>query len=46
MDYIELEWGGAEEQEEEIARGNAKAKNWMEEATKILEFEVCNRLSA
>ena len=40
MDYIKLEWGGAEEQEKEIDESNLGAKNWVEEAMKIVETEV------
>ena len=43
MDYIRLEWGGAEEQEEEIEKGNLGAKKWVEEAMRILETEVRKR---
>ena len=44
MDYIELEWGGAEEQQAQIASGDVGAKNWVEEALKVLETEVCGVL--
>ena len=37
LDYIEMAWGGAKEQEEERAAGNPNAKNWHNEALKILE---------
>jgi hypothetical protein len=40
--YIELAWGGAEEQEAEIEAGNLEAKNWQDEARKILEKTVSN----
>ena len=43
--YIKLAWGGAEEQEKERAAGNLTAKNWQDEANKVLENEVCNYLS-
>ena len=43
MDYIKLEWGGAEEQEKEIDEGNLGVKNWVEEAMKIVETEVRER---
>ena len=33
-------WGGAEEQAEEILAGNMDAKNWRDEAHKILETTV------
>jgi hypothetical protein len=35
--YIKLAWGGEEEQEEDRAAGNPYAKNWKDEAQKILE---------
>jgi hypothetical protein len=38
--YIKLAWGGAEEQAAEIAAGNQFAKNWQDEAQKVLEKEV------
>ena len=41
MDYIELKWGGAKEQAEEIDVGNPNAKNWHEEAMNVLEATVC-----
>ena len=41
MDYIELEWGGAEEQVKEMNAGNPDAKNWLEEAMMVLEQVVC-----
>jgi len=40
--YIELAWGGAKEQEAEYEAGNFKAKNWQDEARKILEDTVSN----
>jgi hypothetical protein len=40
--YIELAWGGAKEQEAEYEAGNFKAKNWQDEAQKILEKTVSN----
>ena len=40
MDYIELEWGGAKEQAEEIDVGNPNAKNWHEEEMNVLEATV------
>jgi hypothetical protein len=40
--YIELTWGGAKEQEAEFEAGNLKAKNWQDEARKILEKTVSN----
>jgi hypothetical protein len=38
--YIKLAWGGAEEQAAERAAGNKYAKNWQDEARKIVEREV------
>ncbi|KAM6491167.1 hypothetical protein JOM56_013406, partial [Amanita muscaria] len=35
--YIKLAWGGAKEQAAEIAAGNKHAKNWQEEALKVVE---------
>jgi len=40
--YIELAWGGAKEQEAERRAGNPDAKNWQDEACKILEKTVRN----
>jgi hypothetical protein len=39
-----MAWGGAEEQEEERRNGNIEAKNWQDEAQKILEETVCPTL--
>ena len=38
--YIKLAWGGAEEQAKERAAGNRQAKNWQDEARKVVEAEV------
>ena len=35
--YIEMAWGGAEEQKLECEAGNPNAKDWHDEATKIIE---------
>jgi hypothetical protein len=35
-----MAWGGAEEQAEEFEVGNMNAKNWQDEAQKILETTV------
>ena len=43
--YFELAWGGAKEQEQEREAGNLDAKNWQDEANKVLETEVFNFLS-
>jgi len=38
--YIKLAWGGPEEKEAEIARGNSQAKDWQDEARQIVENTV------
>ena len=40
LDYIRLTWGGAEEQAKERAAGNRNAKNWQDEARKVVENAV------
>jgi len=40
LEYIKLAWGGAKEQEAEQAAGNWNAKNWQDEAQKIMENTV------
>ena len=40
LDYIKMAWGGAEEQAKEIEAGNFSAKNWQDEAQKVLETTV------
>jgi hypothetical protein len=40
LDYIELTWGGAEEQAKERAAGDPDAKNWKDEARKLVEQTV------
>jgi hypothetical protein len=37
LTYIKMAWGGAEEQAAEIAAGNLDAKNWQDEARKVVE---------
>jgi len=37
LDYIKMAWDGADEQEAEYAAGNHNAKNWHDEALKIIE---------
>ncbi|KAF8680603.1 hypothetical protein AX14_004549 [Amanita brunnescens Koide BX004] len=37
LDWILLNWGGSKEQEIERAKGNLNAKNWKDEARKVLE---------
>lgn len=38
--YIKLAWGGEEEQEAERNAGNLFAKNWQDEAKKLVERVV------
>jgi hypothetical protein len=38
--YIGISWGGAKDQEAEIEAGNPHAKNWQDEARKIVEKTV------
>jgi hypothetical protein len=40
LDYIEMAWGGAKEQAEEHAAGNLDAKDWQDEARKVVEQTV------
>ncbi|KAH9920792.1 uncharacterized protein B0H18DRAFT_858501, partial [Fomitopsis serialis] len=40
LDYIESEWGGEEERQEQWSAGNFDAKNWKQEARKIVENTV------
>lgn len=40
LTYIKLAWGGPEEQAAEIAAGNPNAKDWQDEAKKIVEKTV------
>ncbi len=44
LDYITLKWGGEKEQQAEIEAGNLDAKNWTEEARKIVDKAVCSLL--
>lgn len=37
MDYIRMQWGGAEEQAKECAAGNMNTVNWQDEAMRIVE---------
>ncbi|KAE9387347.1 hypothetical protein BT96DRAFT_768094, partial [Gymnopus androsaceus JB14] len=37
LHWIELHWGGAEAQQAEFDKGNYDAKNWVDEAEKIVE---------
>jgi hypothetical protein len=37
LDWILLNWGGSKEQEIKHAKGNLNAKNWKDEARKVLE---------
>ncbi|KAF9018327.1 hypothetical protein BDZ89DRAFT_960222, partial [Hymenopellis radicata] len=38
--WTDTNWGGADAQKEEIAKGNKNAKNWQEEARKVVETAV------
>jgi hypothetical protein len=38
--YIKMAWGGPEEQDAEIKAGNVHAKDWQDEARKIVEKTV------
>jgi hypothetical protein len=40
--YFKLAWGGEAEQEAEREAGNPDAKNWQDEAKKLVEKEVGN----
>ena len=40
FNYFKLKWGGEKEQEEECERGNMDAKDWQDEAQKVLETTV------
>ena len=40
LDYIKLTWGGEAEQAREQAAGNYNAKNWQDEARKVVEKTV------
>jgi hypothetical protein len=42
-EWFKLRWGGAKEQAEEYANGNFEAKNWQDEARKVIETMVCPR---
>jgi len=42
MQYIQKAWGGAEEQVEECVAGHLNAKNWHDEALKVVEDMVSN----
>ncbi|KAM6503159.1 hypothetical protein JOM56_000102, partial [Amanita muscaria] len=45
LEYITHNWGGAQEQAEEIAAGNPYAKNWQHEAMKAMEAIVSNSIN-
>lgn len=38
--YIKMSWGGPDEQAAQIDEGNADAKDWQDEARKIVEKTV------
>jgi hypothetical protein len=40
LDYIKMSWGGPEEQHLERQNGNSNAKNWQDEARKVVERTV------
>jgi hypothetical protein len=40
LDYVEMSWGGADEQTIEYEKGNINAKNWKDEACKLVEKMV------
>jgi hypothetical protein len=40
LSYIKVAWGGPKEQAAEIAAGNADAKDWQDEAKKLIERTV------
>ena len=42
--YIQLAWGGPEEQEEQVTTGYPNAKNWQDEAQKVLERKVSRNI--
>ena len=39
--YIKIQWGGPDKQAAEIETGNLDAKDWQDEARKIVETIVC-----
>jgi hypothetical protein len=45
LNYIKLAWGGPEDQKAEREAGDPFAKNWQDEARRILEDVVCDRPS-
>lgn len=44
LQYIKVAWGGAEDQAAEREAGNITAKNWQEEALKIVETTVSGHI--
>jgi len=46
LDYIKLFWGGAEEQAMERLEGNPWAKNWQDEALKVVEKTVSDNFQS
>jgi hypothetical protein len=40
LNYIQMAWGGAKEQQEEIVKGNLDAKDWQAEARKVVKDMV------
>ena len=45
LDYIEYMWGGKDEQEAAWKAGDRNAKNWQDEAMKIVEATVCPKMN-
>jgi hypothetical protein len=45
FEYIKLAWGGEKEQEAERVAGNPLAKDWQDEAKKLVEREVSNNFN-
>lgn len=41
LDWFKTHWGGAAEKEAEIRNGNPNAKDWHDEALKVVEKKVC-----
>lgn len=42
LNWIELHWGGAATQAEAIKNGDKHARNWVDEAEKLVEATVCS----
>ena len=37
LEWFQIHWGGHQEQQEEIVNGNPDTKNWVDEATRVVE---------